>query len=151
MIKPTVVTWILLGFGWVFIFLVLFFAQLLMVLRPDSRRTKDIIIGKGEEWHDRTHKRFSLGGAFADLMVLLPLLAAGSVGVILGQEWGYILWAASGAIAAYISIILYVTEKELVYPHCGPLAYYTYYWGIPLYWGVAVVAYSVLRLSGVKF
>ena len=149
MLEPTLTTWILIIFGLVFIFLPMLYVQLRMVLRPNSRKTRDIIIGKGEDWRDKTHFRMSLGAGWADLMIWLPLLAAGSVGVILGQVWGYALWAASGAISVYANIILWFSEREYVYPACGPLVYYTYFWGFFVYWGIAVVVYTVLRLAGV--
>ncbi|MCD4767025.1 MAG: hypothetical protein K8R06_06215 [Methanosarcinales archaeon] len=149
MLEPTLTTWILIIFGLVFIFLPMLCVQLRMVLRPNNRKTRDIIIGKGEDWRDKTHFRMSLGAGWADLMIWLPLLAAGSVGVILGQVWGYALWAASGAISVYVNIILWFSEREYVYPACGPLVYYTYFWGFFVYWGVAVVVYTVLRLAGV--
>jgi len=125
MIKPTLITWILVVSGALLIFLPILYAQLLMALRPHSQQTKDLIIGKGKDWRDKTHLRMSLGIAWADLIVWLPLLSAGSIGVLLGQTWGYALWAASGAIAVYISIILWFSEREYVYPTCGPLVYYT--------------------------
>ena len=149
MLEPTLITWILIIFGLVFIFLPMLYVQLRMVLRPNNRKTRDVIIGKGEDWRDKTHFRMSLGAGWADLMIWLPLLAAGSVGVILGQVWGYALWAASGAISVYVNIILWFSEREYVYPACGPLVYYTYFWGFFVYWGVAVVVYTVLRLAGV--
>ena len=149
MLEPTLVTWILIIFGLALIFLPMLIVQLLMVLRPHNQKTRDVIIGKGEDWRDKTHFRMSYGAGWADIIVWLPLLAIGSVGVILGQVWGYALWAASGVISVYISIILWFSEREYVYPKCGPLAYYTYFWGFFVYWGVAVVAYSVLRLTGV--
>jgi hypothetical protein len=151
MIRPTLITWILVIFGVVFIFLLLLYAQLLMVLRPRSQATKDMIIGKGEDWRNETHLRVSYGAAWADIVIWFPLLVAGSVGVLLGQAWGYALSAASGAISVYISIILWFSEREYVYPAQGPLRYYTIYWGFFVYWGIAVVVYAALRLAGVAF
>lgn len=151
MLEPTFVTWILVVFGWVFIFLLILCGQSLMIMRPNSRKTKDLLIGKGEDWRDKTHFRMSLGSAWADLLIWLPLLFAGSIGVLMGQTWGYALWAASGAISVYISIILFFSEREYVYPSSGPLVYFTVYWGFFVYWGLAVVAYSILRLSSNKF
>ena len=147
MLKPTLITWILVVFGAVFIFVPMLYAQLLMVLRPRSQKTKDLIIGKGEDWRDKTHFRMSYGAAWADLIVWLPLLAAGSIGVLLGQAWGYALWTVSGAVSVYINVILWFSEREYVYPASGPLVYYTYFWGFFVYWGVAVVVYAVLRLA----
>ena len=150
MLEPTVVTWLLVIFGWVFIFLLILYGQFLMIISPNSRKTKDLLIGKGEDWRDKTHFRMSLGCAWADLLIWLPLLLAGSIGVLLGQTWGYALWAASGAISLYINIILWFSEREYVYPSSGPLVYFTVYWGFFVYWGISVVVYSVLRLSSVK-
>jgi hypothetical protein len=148
MLDPTSVTWILLVFGWSFIFLPMLGAQVLMVLRPHSQRAKDIMIGKGEEWRDQTHFKSAYAIAVADLVLWLPLMLAGSIGVATGQSWGYVMWAASGAISVYISIAFWFLERDYVYPKAGPFAYYTYVWGFFVYWGVAVTIYSVVRVAG---
>jgi len=148
--QPTFVTWVLAVFGAVFVFLPILYSQVLMAFRPRSQKARNIIIGKGEDWRDKTHFRMSYGAAWADLIILLPLLAAGNIGVLLSQGWGYVLWAVSGAISVYISIILWFSEREYVYPSKGALAYYTIYWGFFMYWGIAVMAYVVLRLAGVQ-
>ncbi len=95
--------------------------------------------------------RSALGGAWADWIILVPLMTAGTIGVSLGQEWGYLIYAAAGMISVYINTILWFQEKEYVYPSHGPLAYYTYYWGNFIYWGLASFVYSLLRLNGIKF
>ena len=59
MIQPTIITWIIAIFG-VITFLPLMGAQLLMLLKPDSQKTKDLIIGKGEDWRDKTHYKSAL-------------------------------------------------------------------------------------------
>jgi len=151
MLEPTIVTWILVIFGIMFIFLPMLYAQVMVVLKPHSRKTRDIIIGKDEDYRDKTHFRMSYGLAWADLILWLPLLVVGGTGVLYGQLWGYVLWGVSGAISVYINIILWVAEREYTYPAAGPLAYYTYYWGFFVYWGVAVVVYTVLRLAQVTF
>jgi hypothetical protein len=120
--------------------------QGVMAFRPGSQKARDLMIGKGEDWRDQTHYRSARGLSVADLTLWLPLLFAGSVGVVLGETWGYLLWAASGVISVYVSVVLWFLEKEYVYPAVGALAYYTYIWGIFVYWGVAVIAYSVVRV-----
>ena len=150
MLAPTPVTWILVIFGAV-ILLPLVLAQLLMLVQPQDQRTKDILIAKGEDWRDHTHFRSAYGFAWADWMLLVPIVLASSAGVILGQAWGYVLWAAAGAISLYINIVLWFMEREYVYPTRGALAYYTYYWGFFILWGALVLAYSALRLGGVEF
>ena len=146
MLKPTLWTWILLVFGAV-TFLPLLFAQLIMLLKPDSQKASDLLIGKGETWRDKTHFKSAKAFAWADWLVLLPLLIVGSAGVIIGQIWGYYAWLVLGVISVYFSIVFWVMEREYTYPSCGPLVYYTYYWGFFLYWGILATVYSVMRLG----
>ncbi len=147
MLKPDIITWVLVLFGIVFIFLPILYAQYLMVRRPQDQKTKDIIIGKDEDWRDKSHLRNAYGLGWADLVLWLPLILIGSIGVILGYQWGYVLWAISGAISVYINVVLWFAEREYVYPSRGPLIYFTYFWGFFVYWGIAVVVYSVWRLA----
>ena len=146
--QVTIVTWALVVFG-AFTLIPLFVAQLSMLARPGSQKARDILIGKGDNWRDRTHFRLSLGAAWADWLFFTPLFVAGSAGVLLGKPWGYILFGAAGACSLYINIILYFTEKEYVYPARGPLRYFTYYWGFFVYWGLLALAYSVIRVAGI--
>lgn len=149
-LQPTIITWILISFGFL-IYLPVFYGQIMLLAHPHSQATKDVIIGKGEEWRDKTHFRSSYGFAWADLIFFLPLLVIGSAGVIMSQVWGYALWMAAAAIAVDVNIVLWFSEKKYVYSVWGPLAYYTFFWGFFVYWGLISVIYSVLRLSGVNF
>ena len=143
MIKPTFITWFIAVFGAI-TFLPLLLAQTNMILRPNARKTKDLIIGRGEEWRDRTHFRSALAFAWADWLVLFPVLVAGTTGALLGHIWGYVLWIVLGILSIYFSIVFWVMEKEYTYPSAGWLAYYTYYWGFFLYWGIAAIVYPVI-------
>ena len=148
--QPTLVTWALIVFG-VVTLMPLFWAQLSMLIRPNNQATRDLIIGKGEDWRDKTHVKMALGAAWADWLFFAPLFVAGSIGVLRGQVWGYALFGAAGACSLYINIILWCTEKEYVYPSRGAIKYYTYYWGFFVYWGALALAYSVARISGFEF
>ncbi|MDH3651575.1 MAG: hypothetical protein OEQ53_17965, partial [Saprospiraceae bacterium] len=143
---PTAFTWIIAIFGLI-TFLPLIAAQILMLLNPNSRRTKDVIIGKGKNWRDKTHVRSALAFAWADILIMLPLLILGSIGVTNGQIWGYIIWTSLGVLSIYFSIIFWVMEKKYTYPAYGWLAYYTYFWGFFLYWGLAAIAHSIYQMS----
>jgi len=141
--EPTIYTWILAIFGAI-TFLPLMVVQFFMLLRPDARQVKDLIIAKGEEWRDHTHIRSALAFAWADVLLLLPLLVSGTIGVFAGQLWGYVLWLAMGVLSIYFSILFWVLEKAFTYPISGGLAYYTYIWGFFLYWGLGAVLYSAI-------
>ncbi len=146
MIEPTIITWIIAIFGAI-TFLPLIGAQFVMLLNPRSKKATDLIVGKGESWRDKTHFKSALAFAWADLLVIFPLLIFGATGVLLGYMWGYILWLVLGVLSIYFSIVFWVLEKEYTYPACGWLAYYTYFWGFFLYWGIAAIVYSIIQLS----
>jgi len=146
-IEPTLFTWVLVIFGAVTL-LPLMLAQLAILIRPESRPAKDILIGKGEDWRDKTHFRSAYGFAWSDWALLVPLGVTGSIGVLLGQPWGYVLWSAAGTISLYSNVVLWFIEREYVYPSCGPLAYYTYYWGFFILWGATALSYTAFRFSG---
>jgi hypothetical protein len=147
--QTTITTWILILFGLITL-APLVVAQILMLVKPHSQQAKDILIAKGEDWRDKTHFRSALGFAWADWLLVVPLVISGIIGMILGHAWGYVLWGAAGAISLYINIVLWFMEKEYVYPSRGALAYYTYYWGFFVYWGALALAYSAMRLSGIQ-
>ena len=144
MIQTTIFTWVLAVFGAI-TFLPFLAAQLLLILKPNSQKTKDLIIGKGKDWRNKTHFKYSLAFAWADWLILFPLFISGTFGVLNGHLLGYIVWIALGFISIYFSIIFWVLEKEYSMPDCGKIAYYTYFWGFFLYWGIAAVVYSVLQ------
>jgi hypothetical protein len=147
LLQPTLLTWILVVFGAVTL-APLVLAQLIILVQPHGQRAKDILVAKGEDWRDKTHFRSALGFAWADWMLVVPAFVSGSIGVLLGQAWGYVLWGAAGAISLYVNIVLWFMEKEYVYPSRGPVAYYTYYWGFFIAWGALALGYSALRLGG---
>jgi hypothetical protein len=147
--EPTIVTWLLVLFGMVAL-APLMAAQLAFLMSPHSDRSREWLIGKNEEWRDKTHFRLSLGAAWADWLVVVPLFISGSAAVLLGRPLGYVLFGAAGALSLYINIILWFAEKEYVYPSRGPLKYFTYYWGFFVYWGTLALAYSALRIGGIE-
>ena len=145
MIEPTFVTWAIAIFGAI-TFFPLMGAQLSMLFNPQGQKTKDLIIGKGQDWRDKTHFKSALAFAWADIILLFPIFICGNIGVFLGQLWGYVLWFALGILSIYFSILFWVMEKEYTYPSCGWLAYFTYYWGFFLYWGIIAVVYSISQI-----
>jgi hypothetical protein len=150
MLETTFVAWIIIIFGFITC-APLLVAQSVVLLQPNGQKAKDILIGKGEDWRDKTHFKSAYAFALADWFIFLPAFVAGIIGVLLGEIWGYVLFAVAGAISLYINIFLWFFEREYVYPAVGPLAYYTYVWGNFIYWGVATLVYSLLRLNHITF
>lgn len=147
-LELTIITWIIIIFG-VITCGPLLYAQPIVLLQPQGQKAKDILIGKGESWRDKTHFKSAYALASADWIFFIPVFVLGIIGVLLGEIWGYVLFAVACAISLYINIFLWFFEREYVYPAVGPLAYYTYVWGNFIYWGAAGLVYSVLRLIGI--
>ncbi len=145
MYQPTMTTWILIIFGLITCFPLLI-AQLFILIEPKGNKAKDILIGKGEEWRDKTHFKSAYSLAITDWVFFFPVLILGIVGILLHSSWGYLLFSISGAIQIYINVFLWFFEREYVYPANGPLKYYTYLWGNFIYWGMASMAYGIFRL-----
>lgn len=144
--EPTGTTWLLAGFGAI-TFLPLWVVQFGMIFRPHSRQVLDLLIGKGDGWRDETHFRSALAFAWADLLVLCPLAVLGTIGVFNGQLWGYVVWISLGFLSIYFSILMWVLEKEYTCKSKGWIAYFTYYWGFFLYWGIGAIIHSFLQIG----
>ena len=150
MYQTTLITWILIIFGTITC-IPLLIAQLIILFDPEGKRAKDILIGKGEEWRDKTHFKSAYSLAMVDWIIFAPLFILSVIGMLTGNFWGYLLFSVSGTIQLYINGFLWFFEKEYVYPSIGPLKYYTYYWGNFIYWGVASLLYGIARLNGSSF
>jgi hypothetical protein len=121
-----------------------------MIKKPHSKEAKTLMIGKAEDWRDKSHFKSQVSLARADWLIFVPIFVGGIIGMILSKTWGYVLYAAAGAIQLYINVFLGFFEREYVFRSAGPLAYYTYYWGNFIYWGGAAMVYSILRLNGIE-
>lgn len=142
MIEPTISTWII-AIGSGITFLPLMVAQIFMIIKPNGQNTKNLIIGKGEDWRDESHFKYSLAFAWADWLVILPLLIFSNIGVLMGELWGYILWLVLGVISIYFSVIFWILERKISISANGLIAYFTYVWGFFLYWGIGASIYSL--------
>ena len=140
-----IIKWFLIVFG-ILSFLPFLGAQFIMLIKPKSKIEKDLIIGKGKEWRDKSHYKTALAFAWGDWLIIVPIYIISNIGIILNQSWGNILWIALGLLSIYFSIVYFIMDKENTYPSCGPVAYYTYFWGFPLYWGIIAVIYSIIKI-----
>lgn len=146
MFELSTITWIIIVFG-TLIHLPLFYAQILMAKDPNSQKTKDILIGPGEDWRDSSNMEFSLGFAWADLVLYGPVLLFGTIGVFMETTWGYMLYSAAGLMAVYFSIVFWFAERKYALSKNGPIMYFTFYWGFFLYWGITAFIFSLLKIE----
>lgn len=108
-------------------------------------KERDILVGKNEEWRDQSHFKATYALAWTDWLIFMPFFVIGIIGILIGTDWGFLLFAVSGSIQIYINVFLFFFEKEYVYKSIGPVKYYTYYWGNFIYWGTAALSYGIFR------
>ena len=71
MLQPTIVTWIIIAFGAITV-APLLAAQLIMIIQPNGKKAKELIIGKDEDWRDKTHFKSAYALAWADWIFFFP-------------------------------------------------------------------------------
>lgn len=102
----TVMTWVVAVGGLVLITL-LGSLQLVAVLRPRSQWTIRQVYGGDPHRTDPTaYFAYNQGYAWADVFLWAPLQTAGSIGMLLGQQWGYLLALAASIPYLYTAITI---------------------------------------------
>ena len=96
MYQATLITWMIILFGLITC-TPLLVAQLFILLEPKGKKAKDILIGKDEEWRDRSHFKSAYSLAVTDWVVFFPFLTLSITGIFFNQYWGYLFLSISGA------------------------------------------------------
>lgn len=131
--------WFLHGPGWL-LFMYLIYAQAI----PAFDYELGVAMGTQESAQQITAvgAAFWYGFAFADLLVYIPLLAAGLIGYYLGQKWGTMLLAAALGVTIYWPVVCLAAvvaargaqgwnlENEMAYWIVLPLIAFWGVWGL---------------------
>ena len=124
----TIVTWVVAISGLVLIGL-LGLLQLAALVRPRTPWTVKTVYGGDPGATDPTaYFAFNQGLAWADVLLWVPLQVAASVGMLLGQEWGFLLAIAASVPYVYSAIPLFIWDRRSGLPrgllghHLGDVA-----------------------------
>ncbi len=140
----TPATWIvaLTGFA---LMVVLMTAQLIAVIRPRAAWTIANIYGGSPDGTDPTaYFAFNQGMAWADVFFWGPVQIAGSIGMVMGHRWGFLLALVASVPFWYSAILMFIWDRDL-----GFRQRTLYYWGIWGIWpafGAVEMVYCVARL-----
>lgn len=142
----------ILGVTGVILYLPAVYIQVLAVFRPHDQKTKDLLVGKGCDYHDRSYFGFCRGSGWADLFIQLPLVIGGSIGILFSRSlWVYLIWFAGACITLYIHLILVFLEGRHIWTKWGKLAFFTYGWGLWVYWALTVAIYCLYSVLTAPF
>ena len=121
-------------------------AQLVAVFRPRAKWTIENIYGGSPDSTDSTaYFAFNQGYAWADAVFWLPIQLAGSVGMLMGQRWGFLLALVGSVPFWYTAITIYVWDRDLEFRR-NTFVYWVLIWGIFPAFGVLEGGYCFLRL-----
>ena len=120
--------------------------QLVAVLRPRSAWTIDNVYGGNPETTDPTaYFEFNQGYGWADAIFWAPLQIAGSVGMILGYRWGFLLALVASVPFWYTAIPIFIWDRDLGYRQ-NTFTYWVFIWGMFPAFGILEGVYCFARL-----
>lgn len=120
--------------------------QLVAVLRPRHAWTiKNVYGGSPEATDPSAYFAFNQGYAWADSFFWAPLQIAGSIGMLLGERWGFLLALAASVPFWYTAIPIYIWDRDLRFRR-NTFSYWVVVWGMWPAFGVVEGAYTFVRL-----
>lgn len=141
----TLLTWIVAVAGLALIGL-LGTLQVVAVLRPRAAWTIANVYGGDPDATDPTaYFAFNQGLARADALFWAPLQVAGSIGMLLGERWGFLLALGASVPFCYTAILIYAWDRALGLRR-PTLGYWIVIWGMWPAFGLVEGAYTFARL-----
>jgi hypothetical protein len=120
--------------------------QLVAALRPNARWTIENVYGGSPDVTDpKAYFAFNQGSAWADPFFWAPLQIAGSIGMVLGERWGFLLALMASVPFWYTAIWIYIWDRDLGFRE-NTLYYWVIVWGIWPAFGVFEGVYTFIRL-----
>ena len=143
--EVTVLTWIVAIAGLVLISL-LGALQMVAIVRPRSEWTIENVYGGHPESTDPTaYFAFNRGYAWADTVFWVPLQIAGSIGMLLGHRWGFLLALVASVPFWYTAITIFIWDRDLGFRQKS-FAYWVFTRGMWPVFGLVEGVYCFVRL-----
>ena len=144
--EVTAFTWVVALAGLVLI-LLLGSLQFVAVLSPRSEWTIKNVYGSSPEDTDpKAYFAFNQGYAWADSFLWAPLQIVGSIGMLLGESWGFLLALAASVPYVYTAILIFIWDRNMGFRENTPY-YWVIVWGIWPAFGVVQFVYCLVRLA----
>ena len=120
--------------------------QAIAVLRPRARWTVDNVYGGSPDETDATaYFAFNQGFAWADVALWAPMQYAGSIGMLAGQRWGFLLALAASVPYVYTAMQFFLWDRDLGF-RTPTAQYWVVVWGMWPAFGIVQGIYCFVRL-----
>lgn len=127
--EVTFLTWVVALTGLVLIVL-LGSLQVVAAIRPRAEWTIKNVYGGSPDATDPTaYFAYNQGYAWADPFFWAPLQLAGSIGMLLGQRWGFLLALVASVPFWYTAITIFIWDRDLGFRQ-NTVTYWAIIWGI---------------------
>ena len=143
--EVTAATWIvaLAGLG---LIVLLSGLQLVAVIRPRSQWTIDHVYGGSPDDTDpRAYFAFNQASAWVDPFLWAPLQIGGSIGMLLGERWGFLLALMASVPFWYTAVFFFFWDRDLGFRE-NTVGYWIVTWGVWPVFGVVESIYCFVRL-----
>ena len=143
--EVTLLTWIV-GVGGLLLMGLLAAAQLVAVINPRGEWTIENVYGGDPSNSDpKAYFAFNQGYAWADTVFWAPIQIAGSVGMLLGLRWGFLLALIGSVPFWYSAIPIFIWDRDMGFRK-NTVTYWVFVWGMFPAFGVLEMVYCVVRL-----
>lgn len=143
--ETTLLTWIV-AIGGLLLMGLLASLQLVAVLRPRAEWTIKNVYGSSPADTDPTaYFAYNQGWAWADPFFWAPLQIAGSIGMLLGERWGYLLALVGSVPFWYTAIPIFIWDRDMGFRE-NTFVYWVIVWGMFPAYGILEGVYTFVRL-----
>jgi hypothetical protein len=120
--------------------------QLIAVVKPRSEWTIENVYGGDPTGTDpRAYFAFNQGYAWADALFWAPLQIAGSIGMLLGHRWGFLLALMASVPFWYTAVPIFIWDRDMGFRR-NTIGYWVVIWGMWPAYGIVAGAYCLVRL-----
>lgn len=143
--EVTALTWVVAVAG-LLIMGALVALEFVAVLNPRGEWTvKNLYTGDPSTTDPKAFFAFNQGFAWADAFFWGPIQVAGSIGMLLGERWGFLLALIGSVPFWYTGITIFIWDRDMGFRE-NTLAYWVVVWGLWPAFGVLEMVYCFVRL-----
>ncbi len=120
--------------------------QLVAVLRPRAAWTiENVYGGSPDDTDPAAYFAFNQASAWADVFLWAPIQIIGSIGMLLGERWGFLLALLGSVPFWYTAVFFYFWDRDLGIRR-NTAGYWVITWGMWPAFGIVEGAYCFARL-----
>jgi len=106
---------------------------------------KNVYGGEPSATDPTAYFAYNQGYAWADVFFWAPLQVAGSIGMLLGHRWGFVLALAASVPFVYTAVTNFIWDRDLGFRE-STFTYWVIVWAIWPLFGVIEGVYCFVRL-----